>query len=227
MASSRAAFLLCLFLAAAAAAARTGRAAVVTGCEAEILGPVVGLFCSTRAPAASCCLALAHSVRRGGLGCLCRLAAESPVADDALNSTDLLRIYAECGGGGARRLASACDAGAHAPVIAPRPPPSGGRSAACVAGRILADQMELYCGGRRRRRSANAPCCEAVVASVQTLGGHDVPCFCAAARERGRSPRRRRPLRCLRRGAGRAPPGSRRHVPEAPTAQDPEDLTHG
>ncbi|CAN6281967.1 unnamed protein product [Urochloa humidicola] len=156
--------LLVLFLAAAPA----GNATPVHGCQPEVLAPTVALFCARGQPAQWCCQALAHSASvGGGTRCLCRLAAEEPLIRAWLNGTQLLRLYAAClGGHGASTCANNQGAAAPAPVD---------RSGCAAA--VLADQMELFCGGRSSSAGPNPPCCEAVVGSARR-GADGVPCFC-------------------------------------------------
>ncbi|CAN6291936.1 unnamed protein product [Urochloa humidicola] len=159
-----------------AAAAPAGDATPVHGCQPEVLAPTVALFCARGQPAQWCCQALAHSASvGGGARCLCRLAAEESLVRAWLNGTQLLRLYAACRGG---RAASTCanNHGGAAPPSAAAPAPVD-RSGCAAA--VLADQMELFCGGRSSAAAAgpNPPCCEAVVGSARR-GADGVPCFC-------------------------------------------------
>ncbi|RLN39810.1 hypothetical protein C2845_PM01G33000 [Panicum miliaceum] len=168
MARSRETVLLAVFL---LAAAPPGDAAAVHGCQPEVLAPTVALFCMRGLPAKWCCQALAHSARvGGGASCLCRLAAEEPLVRAALNATDLLTLYAACAARGHRAAPpSACEGGG-APAAGSPVDTSGCATA------VLADQMELFCGGGRPS-SPSPPCCEAVVGSAR-MGAGGVPCFC-------------------------------------------------
>ncbi|KAG2536185.1 hypothetical protein PVAP13_9NG167973 [Panicum virgatum] len=165
-----------LLLAVLLLAVAPGDAAVVRGCQPAVLAPTVGLFCSRGLPAEWCCQALAHSARvGGGARCLCRLAAEEPLVRAALNATDLLRLYAACAARGHAPAphapaGSACQGGG-APAAGSPADTSGCATA------VLADQMELFCGGGGRSSAPSQPCCEAVVGSVRR-GADGVLCFC-------------------------------------------------
>ncbi|KAK3146509.1 hypothetical protein QOZ80_3BG0267410 [Eleusine coracana subsp. coracana] len=133
--------------------------------EPESVATGVALFCAGRLPTQPCCQALAQA----GAGCLCLVASEPPLADAALNGTDLITLYAGCGLHGraaaATRLASSsCDA-----------VPGGGGSGPCSS-LTITDQMSVFCAGRTAAPPI-AGCCEAVA-----VGARDAPCFCRAAR---------------------------------------------
>jgi hypothetical protein len=172
MARSREALLLPgLLLAVLLLTAAPGDAAAVRGCQPAVLAPTVALFCVRGLPTEWCCQALAHSARvGGGASCLCRLAAEEPLVNDALNATDLLRLYAACAAGGHPSHAPSACHGGGAPAVGSPVDTSGCATA------ILADQMELFCGGGRSS-SPSPPCCEAVAGSAR-MGANGVPCFC-------------------------------------------------
>ncbi|KAK3149759.1 hypothetical protein QOZ80_3AG0222320 [Eleusine coracana subsp. coracana] len=129
--------------------------------EPESVATGVALFCAGRLPTQPCCQALAQA----GEGCLCLVASEPPLADAALNGTDLITLYAGCGLRAATRLASSsCDA-----------VPGGGGSGPCSS-LTITDQMSVFCAGRTAAPPI-AGCCEAVA-----VGARDAPCFCRAAR---------------------------------------------
>ncbi|TVT98536.1 hypothetical protein EJB05_56148, partial [Eragrostis curvula] len=181
---ARSSVLLLLLVVLAAAASGPGDAAEARGCQPEALATSVALFCAIRRPTVPCCQTLAHSVRVGGAACLRRLAAAPPLVTAALNTHDLLRLYAACaapapayGGGAAPALAPAprYDDAAAAAVSAADGP-------SCAPG-ILALQMGLFCD-RSSKAAPGWPCCEAVVAAVG-MGAGDPKCFCRAAQGSG------------------------------------------
>uniref|UniRef100_A0ACD5TMQ8 Uncharacterized protein n=1 Tax=Avena sativa TaxID=4498 RepID=A0ACD5TMQ8_AVESA len=97
-------------------------------CEPTLLATQVALFCAPYMPSAQCCEPVVAAVDlRGGVPCLCRVAAEPQLGMAGLNATHLLTLYTSCGGlrpGGAH-LAAACEGPAS--VVSVPLPSSGPR----------------------------------------------------------------------------------------------------